>query len=178
MSVRYYCHDDSGLVTMAGVAAALPDVAPFSSWTVVEGSAEVGKVLDADGVPQDATVIINGLNATGAATVTPDPTGILTERQTMRAYRLAITQALLTRPVTDSPAMNALYPAAPNLYFAIREYRDTLAHDNALAMALDNITQYIRLHADAQGIQTFLGVDDVWMDDLFRSAIAIEATAP
>lgn len=100
---------------------------------------------------------------------------LLAERREMKAHRIAIMQVLVSRPVTDSPTLAALYPDAPDLFAAIYLYRDTLQPSHPLRMAVDHIIQFIRLHADAMGIQSFLGVSDAWMDDLFRDAMAIEA---
>lgn len=103
---------------------------------------------------------------------------LLAERKTMRVFRWAMIQVLLVRPVTESPNMDALYPSARNLYAAIMEHRDTLEHDDPLSVNFDNITQFVRTSPDVSAFTAFLGVDEAWVDQVFRDAMAIEATIP
>lgn len=103
---------------------------------------------------------------------------LLAERRTMRVFRWAIIKVLVARDVTESPNMAATYPSAANLYAAVMAHRATLQPDDPLAVNFDNITQFVRTSPDVAAFTQFLGVGDAWVDQVFRDAMAIEATIP
>lgn len=95
----------------------------------------------------------------------------------MSAYKRAMNYALSTRPVTDSPNMNYLFPEAPNLLAALDAYVATLDEYHPFRQARRDVIQYERAHPDIQGFAAVMGVSEEWIDALFMDAMRFESTS-
>ena len=92
------------------------------------------------------------------------------DRSGMSVYKRAMNATLATRPVTDSPNMNLLFPEAPNLLAALDAYVATLDEYHPFKMARRDVIQYVRSHPDIEGFRQIMGVSDEWVDALFVDA--------
>ena len=101
--------------------------------------------------------------------------GLAAERASMSVFRRAFKLALEDRPVSDSPAIDAVQPGAANLRDGIEAHIATLPTSDPLARAWADITEYQRTHADTAALIAAFGVTDTWTDQLFRDAMTIEA---
>lgn len=99
------------------------------------------------------------------------------ERARMKAYRLAIREELASRPVSESPNLSVAFPGAASLLAAVDQYAATLDTYHALRMKWENITIFERWQDDVTALfASVLGVHETWVDQLFRNAMAREAS--
>lgn len=123
------------------------------------------------------------------------------ERRSMRVGKSAFRDALASRPISDSPVLQALFPPPAPPAVESRTFEDAVdlfaGADETLIIGLASslgqdatallqahalfrrrwrdITTYIRLHVDVAAMAALFAVSETWVDDLFRDAVAIEA---
>ncbi|MDT8328134.1 MAG: hypothetical protein RQ750_12240 [Roseovarius sp.] len=99
---------------------------------------------------------------------------LIAERRGMRAWRRSIMQALASRAVGEAPNVAALQPGAETLLDALTSVASAMPRSDALAGIMFDVVEYERAHPDVEAVRQFLGVTDVWIDDLFRQAAGIK----
>lgn len=108
----------------------------------------------------------------GALNEPPPPSAaelLQTERSGMYAWRRGFDLALADRAADAAPEIPA--GTAGNLLEAICALESARGQNDPFARLRHGIVQYVRLHPDMVTFKTELGVDDEWMDALFRDAM-------
>lgn len=97
------------------------------------------------------------------------------QRAGMKAYRRSFRAALAERPISESPALGAAVPGAPNMLVALDTYVDALDPYDPQAMTWRDVVQFERANPDVDAFfVAALGLSDEWVDDLFERAQEIE----
>lgn len=96
------------------------------------------------------------------------------EQSQMLAYKRAINATLASRPVSDSPVLNAELSHLPHMLAALDFFVGTLDEYHPLRQARKDTIQYERTHSDVEGLKSLLGVDDDWLDQVFLDAMELE----
>ena len=95
------------------------------------------------------------------------------ERQGMRVWRRALNQVLAERAPDEAPGIPS---SGESLLESVNAFAASLPASHPLRVAREDIVEYVRTHPDAESFRAILGVSDAWLDQLFRDAMALEAS--